>query len=157
MTNQYNDYDDDDDYGTEDSGPANLRKALKKAEKEAKAMRDELDSLRAQSRQRNVKDVLETKGVNPKIAAFIPADVDAPEKIAAWLDEYADVFGFQAPAQSDQQELSEGAVTQRRMDESTQSASTPGREEDMISRLTSVNSKEELDQLIFGTSIGRNF
>jgi uncharacterized alpha-E superfamily protein len=71
MANQYNDYDDDDDYDIEEeSGPASLRKALKKAEREAKQLRDELTSLRSESRTRTVKDVLETKGVNPKIAAF---------------------------------------------------------------------------------------
>ncbi len=95
MANQYNDYDEDDDFDIEEeSGPANLRKALKKAEREAKQLRDELTSLRSESRTRTVKDVLETKGVNPKIAAFIPADADTPEKVALWLDEYSDVFGL---------------------------------------------------------------
>lgn len=155
MANQY-DYDDDDDFGTDEAqGPANLRKALKRAEKEAKAMRDELDALRGAQRQRNVKDVLETKGVNPKIAAFIPADQDTPEKIAAWLDEYADVFGGINPAQSNDTMDHPDAASSRRIDESISTASTPGREEDMATRLASVKSKDELDQLIFGTSLGR--
>lgn len=154
MANQYEEYEDD-DFETEDSnGPANLRRALKKAEREAKAMRDELESLRSQNRQRSVKDVLETKGVNPKIAAFIPADMDTPEKIAGWLDEYADVFGGINPQQSDDVEDPNRESSQR-IDRAISNASTPAREEDMLSRVNSAKNKEELDQMIFGTSLGR--
>jgi hypothetical protein len=153
MANQYNDYDEDDDFDTEEeSGPANLRKALKKAERESKQLRDELNSLRSESRSRTVKDVLETKGVNPKIAAFIPADADTPEKVALWLDEYSDVFGYQTNGQSDDIVAPESA---RRIQESTSTATGAGRDEDLASRLASTNSKEELDQLIFGMSTGR--
>lgn len=153
MANQYNDYDEDDDFDIEEeSGPANLRKALKKAERESKQLRDELSSLRSESRTRTVKDVLETKGVNPKIAAFIPADADTPEKVALWLDEYSDVFGFQTNEQSDDIVAPDSA---RRIQDSTSTASTAGRDEDIASRVASANSKEELDQLIFGMSTGR--
>ena len=154
MTNQY-DYDDDDDFDAEEStGPASLRKALKKAEREAKALKDELSTLKSAARQRSVKDVLEAKGVNPKIAAFIPADVDAPEKIATWLDEYSDVFGF-AMQQSDAPINTEDAVNARRIDSAVSNANTPSRDEDLASLLASAQTKDELDQLIFGTKLGR--
>jgi hypothetical protein len=153
MANQYEEYDDDDDFDTEEAnGPANLRKALKRAEREAGKLKDELASLRSESRTRTVKDVLETKGVNPKIAAFIPADADTPEKVALWLDEYSDVFGFQTNEQSDDIVAPDSA---RRIQESTSTATTAGRDEDLGARLAATNSKEELDQLIFGMSTGR--
>lgn len=153
MANQY-DYDDDDDFETEEAqGPANLRKALKKAEREAKAMREELEALRSQQRQQSVKSVLEQKGVNPKIAALLPKDVDSPEKIDAWLSEYSDVFSA-LNTQSDDIEDPNREINQR-IDRTISTASTPAREEDMMSRLTSVKNKEELDQLIFGSSLGR--
>jgi hypothetical protein len=152
MANQYDEYDDDDFDTEEANGPANLRKALKRAEREAKQLKDELASLRSESRTRTVKDVLETKGVNSKIAAFIPADVDTPEKIAMWIEEYADVFGLAAQSTNETVEAPDAA---RRIQESTSSASTPAQDEDMATRLSSVNSKEELDQLIFGMSTGR--
>lgn len=153
MANQY-DYDDDDDFETEEAqGPANLRKALKKAEREAKAMREELEALRSQQRQQSVKNVLEQKGVNPKIAALLPSDVDSPEKIDAWLNEYSDVFNALS-AQSNDVEDPNREINQR-IDRTISTASTPAREEDMMSRLTSVKNKEELDQLIFGSSLGR--
>jgi hypothetical protein len=153
MANQYEEYEDDDDFDTEEAnGPANLRKALKRAEREAGRLKDELASLRSESRTRTVKDVLETKGVNPKIAAFIPADADTPEKVALWLDEYSDVFGYQTNEQSDEIVAPESA---RRIQESTSTANTSSRDEDMFSRLAATTSKEELDQLIFGMSTGR--
>jgi hypothetical protein len=153
MANQYEEYEDDDDFDTEEAnGPANLRKALKRAEREAGKLKDELASLRSESRTRTVKDVLETKGVNPKIAAFIPADADTPEKVALWLDEYSDVFGFQTNEQSDDIVAPDSA---RRIQESISTATTSGRDEDLGARLAATNSREELDQLIFGMSTGR--
>lgn len=151
MANQYDEYDDDDFEVEEANSPAGLRKALKKAEREAKQLKDELASLRSESRSRTVKDVLETKGVNPKIAAFIPVDVDTPEKVAVWIEEYADVFGITQQS-NDTVEAPESA---RRIQDATVNASTPSQDEDMATRLMSVSSKEELDQLIFGMSTGR--
>lgn len=152
MANQYDEYDDDDFETEEANGPANLRKALKRAEREAKQLKDELAALRSESRSRTVKDVLETKGVNSKIAAFIPADVDTPEKIAMWIEEYADVFGLAQQSTNDNVEVPESA---RRIQDATANASTPSQDEDMATRLMTAKSKEELDQLIFGMSTGR--
>lgn len=149
-----NQYEDDDDYDfSEESGPANLRKALKKAEKQRKELEEQLAQMQSSLRERSVKDVLETKGVNPKIAAFIPKDVTAPEAIAAWIDEYADVFGIQQ--QSSEPQLTESAIQDQRISNSVASASNPGRDEDLMSRVMSAASKEELDMLIFGGTTGR--
>lgn len=155
MANQY-DYDDDDDFETEEaSGPANLRKALKKAEREAKAMRDELEALRSQQRQQSVKSFLEQKGINPKIAALLPADMDSPEKIDSWLNEYSDVFGSLTKSESDDLANNPDVIASKRIDNSISTASNPAREEDMLSRLLSAKNKDELDQMIFGGSTGR--
>jgi hypothetical protein len=145
MANQY----DDDDFDDEvvDNGPANLRKALKRAEKERETLREELASVKSNLRQRSVKDVLETKGVNPKIAAFIPSNLDAPEQIAAWLDEYSDVFGF-AQAQSETTETNENDAAIQRIESATNSAVTPGRDADLFNKIASAQTKEELAQLM---------
>lgn len=153
MPNQYDEYDDDDSF--EESGPANLRKALKKADKQRKELEEQLAALQSSMRERSVKDVLEAKGVNSKIAAFIPKDITAPEAIASWLDEYADVFGFANQQQSAEPEISEDARTAMRMDGTVASASNPGRDEDLMSRVKSATTREELDNLIFGGSTGR--
>jgi hypothetical protein len=146
MANQY----DDDDFDDEavDNGPANLRRALKKAEKERETLKEELAGLKSNLRQRSVKDVLETKGVNPKIASFIPSSIEAPEQIAAWLDENADVFGFATQAQSETTETTENDAAIQRIESSTNSAVTPGRDADLFNKIASASSKEELAQLM---------
>ena len=53
--NQY-EYEDEDE--VQDNGPAELRKALKKAQKEREAIEAELNKMRSDMRARQVKDVL---------------------------------------------------------------------------------------------------
>jgi len=156
MADQY-DYDDDYEDEVQDSaGPANLRKALKKAEKDRKALEEQLASVKSNLRERSVKDVLETKGVNAKIAKFIPSDADTPEQIAAWLDENADVFGFSNNVQeSEPAELSEQAIADQRINNSTSTGATPGRDEDLFNKIANAKSKEELQQLMGIVGVGR--
>jgi hypothetical protein len=157
MANQYDDdYDYEEEETQDSSGPANLRKALKKAERERKALEEQLTAVKSNLRERSVKDVLETKGVNSKIAKFIPSDVEAPEQIAAWLDENADVFGFQTNEQSQPTELSQDAITEQRINNSASTGVTPGRDEDLANRIASAQSKEELMQLMGIVGLGRN-
>ena len=152
MANQYDEYDDDE---FDSEGPANLRKALKKEQKQRKELEEQLSSLKSSLRDRSVKDVLETKGVNPKIAAFIPRDLESPEQIATWLTEYQDVFGFQVNEQSSDQPLSEEQIASQRIDNAVSNAASPSRDDDAMARVLAASSKEELDQLIFGSKMGR--
>jgi hypothetical protein len=95
MANQYEDDDFDDVEETQDAnGPANLRKALKRAEKEKKELAEQLAAIQSDLRSRSVKEVLAQKGVPDKVAKFVPADVSTPEQIDAWLTENADIFGI---------------------------------------------------------------
>jgi hypothetical protein len=93
---------DDDEYGEFDDESNNmrdLRRALKKAQKENAAIKQQAEEALGALRERSVKDALTSQGLNPKIAAFIPRDV-AADQIDGWLKEYGDVFGVapQAPA-----------------------------------------------------------
>ena len=111
--------------------------------------------MKAESRQRSVKDVLETKGVDARIAKFIPSDVEAPEQIASWLDEHADLFGFAVKGQDAQPELSDDARTDQRINTSVSSASLPSRDDDLEARIKSASTKEELMQLMGLNTYGR--
>ena len=141
MANQY----EDDDYEVEDNGPAELRKALKKAQKEREAIEAELSKLRGDLRSRNVKDVLASKGVNAKLAKLIPSDITAPEEIDAWLAEYSDVFG--TPIQSAEPVNSADIESAKRIDASTATAQTPQSNEDMYAKLMSAKNLEELNAI----------
>jgi len=99
-------YDEDENEDFDTPLVKKLRAQLKEQSK-ALAERDtQLAELAGKERKRNVADILAANNLNPKIAAFIPADI-APdaESISAWVNEYGDVFGVQPqqPAEQAQQ------------------------------------------------------
>ena len=105
--------DDDDDFNDVDDNSINaIRKALRAAEKRAKALEQELSTYRTEARQRTLQGALEAKGLNPKVAAFVPADVTV-DGIGAWLDEYGSLFapqGETAPPAQQETEVPPGAA-----------------------------------------------
>ena len=148
MANQYDD-DDFDEVETQDQdGPAQLRKALKRAEKEKKEMAEQLAKIQTDLRDRSVKEVLANKGVPDKVAKFIPGDISTPEQIDAWLNENADVFGFKPaePAQTEEQVENQRAY--QRINAATQNASTPSRDQDVAAKLAGAKSLEELNAIV---------
>jgi hypothetical protein len=94
MSNQWDD-DDDDDYTAPEVNNdlvKQLRKANKQKEKELAELKANFENLNKAQRERAIKDVLTSRGINSKIAAFIPSDIDASEDaVSRWLDDYADV------------------------------------------------------------------
>ena len=93
------DYEDDDDFTSEDTSNdlvKQLRKASKQKDKELQELRSQFESLSKGQRERAIKDALAARGVNGKIAAFIPQDIDPTEEsVSKWLEDYADVFGIE--------------------------------------------------------------
>ena len=88
------DLDDWDDEEEETStGPANLRKALKDAQRKLKAAEQQLADQGKTIRKRTIGDAIAAKGLNPKLAALVPSDIESTEEaINAWVEEFADVF-----------------------------------------------------------------
>jgi hypothetical protein len=143
-------FDDEDDIDTSTDVVSQLRKVNRALEKRAKELEQELSGLKTQTRQRTVKDVLQAKGLNPKIAVFIPQDVDTSEEaIAAWVDEYGDVFGVQ-PAQTNEAPTQKGPdlSAQHRMNNVVSSGSMPDIDEDMFAKVAGAKTKEDLDALL---------
>jgi hypothetical protein len=156
MANQYDDDEDDFDAVEEQTqqdkdGPANLRKALKRAEKEKKELAEQLASIQADLRGRSVKETLAQKGVSEKVAKFIPGDVSTPEQIDAWLKENADIFGItpteQQSAPIDEEEAKNRAAYQR-INAATQNAGTPTRDQDIAAKMAGVKTKREMNDLL---------
>lgn len=151
MANQYEDEDDLDveTTGSQD-GPGDLRKAYKREQKARATLEAELAQLKAESRQRSVKDVLATKGVPDKVAKFIPADVTTPDQVDAWLTENADVFGFAPadaePAPTDDAKAANKAAYQR-INAATQNASAPTRDAELAAQLNNAKTLEELNAI----------
>ena len=142
---------DDEDDDTSTDVVSQLRKVNRALEKRAKELEQELSGLKTQTRQRTVKDVLQAKGLNPKIAAFIPQDVDTSEEaISAWVDEYGDVFGVQPADKLNEAPTQKGPdlSAQHRMNNVVSTGSMPNIDEDMFAKVAGVKTKEDLDALL---------
>lgn len=152
MSNNYwEDEDEDQDNDTPLQGDdlvKKLRKAKRADEKRIKELTEQLEGLSKVQRERVVKEVLEKKGVNLKAARLVLKDLDDvnEETVSNWLDDNADLFGINVPAQSNADNISLAAL--RQQDVLTQGAVTPDREQDFNSRIDNAQSAEELLALL---------
>lgn len=148
------DYEDEDDDITTDSGSSNdlvkqLRKAAKQKDKELAELRDKFEGLSKAQRERSIKDALERRGVNQKISAFIPQDIDPTEEsVSKWLEDYADVFGIDLGQNQTANVDPADIAAYKKMTGTADAGLSPERGADVMSRLMNANSKEELDQII---------
>ena len=147
-------YEDDEDDITTSSDESNerknpLRKVVDQKDKELKELRSKFEALNKAQRERAIKDALESRGVNSKIAKFIPTDIDPTEEsLSKWLDENGDVFGF-STTESNQASVDPAqAAAYKKMNSVTEQGLTPDASDDIMRRLMSANSKEELDEVI---------
>jgi hypothetical protein len=145
--------DDDDDITTNDSSNdlvKQLRKASKQKDKELQELRAQFENLSKGQRERAIKDVLATRGVNSKIASFIPQDIDPTEEsLSKWLDDYADVFGYESSQTQATPNVDPAqAAAYKRMTNSADSGASPEHNGDIMQKLMNANSKEELDEVI---------
>lgn len=86
-------YDDDSEESTEPQG-GGLRQFAEAQKRQNEELRKQIENLQAERRQEKLADTLKASGVNPKVAALVPADV-TPDKVGDWLTQYGDVFGVQ--------------------------------------------------------------
>jgi hypothetical protein len=143
--------DDEDDVTTSDNGNdlvKQLRKAAKQKDKELAELRAQFEGVSKAQRERNIKDVLESRGVNSKIAKFIPSDLDPTEEsLSKWLDDNGDVFGFSTESNQPVVDPAQAAAY-KRMNSVTEQGMTPDASDDIMRKLMNANSKEELDEVI---------
>ena len=142
----------DDDFDTDSSGNdlvKQLRKQLKAKEKELSEKESALNNLSKTQRERAIKDALASRGVNSKIAAFIPQDIDPTEEsVSKWLEDYADVFGIEVSQTQTPNVNPADAAAYKRMTNSADSGVSPEHNGDIMQKLMNANSKEELDDVI---------
>ena len=127
-----------------------LRKANKQKEKELTELKTQFESISKSNRERAIKDALASRGVNSKIAAFIPQDIDPTEEsVSKWLEDYADVFGIEASqTQATPNVNPNDAAAYKRMTNSADSGVSPEHNGDIMQKLMNANSREELDEVI---------
>ena len=142
----------DDDFDT-DSGNdlvKQLRKANKQKEKELAEIKAQFENLSKAQRERAIKDALASRGVNTKIASFIPQDIDPTEEsVSKWLEDYSDVFGIQQAANQAKPNVDPAQAAQyQRMNQAVNQAEAPAPLDDVYRKLMNANSKDELDEII---------
>lgn len=157
MSNNYQDWEDDEEFDldeeprqkqTQDTDLLKqLRKELKAKSKMLSEYEAKMNEFESERRNNVIKSVLESKGVNPKIAKFIPNDVQpSAEEIETWIEENADVFGL---AVQQSQQAQPDLATLRQIDAVAASAQSPAAMDDLMLRINEAGSAEELQDLIF--------
>lgn len=154
MSNQYeDDYEDDDQEELDGTDLVKkLRKAERLKEKKIKELEGELSEIRTARRSDVINSVLSERGVNTKVAKFIPSDVDpTPEALNSWLEENADVFGIQLASPQEQSEDQQRQLrTLRQIDAITANASVPVGADDVFNRLDQAESADDIIKMIYG-------
>jgi hypothetical protein len=154
-----NDWTDDDDFDDiEDTPQSNdgsdllkkLRKAKRADEKRIKELTDQLETLSKAQRERVIKEVLDSKGVNPKAARLIAKDLDTDineESVARWLDDNGELFGLTKQAPEDPQKQIDLAAL-RQQDIVTQGATTPNPGMNAEQMLNDATSADDIIRMI---------
>ena len=143
----------DDDFEMDSSGNdlvKQLRKATKAKDKELAELKAQFENLNKAQRERAIKDALASRGVNSKIAAFIPQDIDPTEEsVSKWLEDYSDVFGIESnQTQATPNVNPADAAAYKRMTNTVESGVSPEHNDNIMQKLMNANSREELDDVI---------
>jgi hypothetical protein len=143
----------DDDFEQEDTSNdlvKQLRKATKAKDKELAELKAQYESLAKSNRERAIKDALASRGVNSKIATFIPQDIDPTEEsVSKWLEDYADVFGYETQSNQATPNVDpKQAAAYQRMTNAVEQGVTPEFQADIHRKLMNANTREELDEII---------
>jgi hypothetical protein len=127
-----------------------VRRAERAKDKQLKEALAELEHLRKFQRDASVSKVLSEKGINPKISAFIPTDIEPTETaVSSWLEQYGDVFGV-AEVVPESTVNADALTAFQRISDATSNAISPDGQNDMFSAINNAQSEEELLNLIFG-------
>ena len=148
--------DDDDDFDSSNNDLVKqLRKANKQKDKEMADLKASFENLNKAQRERAIKDTLASRGVNSKIANFIPQDIDPTEEsMSKWLEEYADVFGYQVEEKPQTPNVDPAqAAAYKRMTNTVEQGVSPEHNNNVLSKILNANSREELDDIIRGSGL----
>lgn len=157
MSNNQDWYDDDDfdldddveetpRRGKEEDVLKKVRRSERAKDKQLKEALAELESLRKVQRESLVSKVLSERGVNPKVAAFIPQDIELNgESINSWLEQYGEVFGVAAQESSNAQAVDvNDVIALQQMNAATSGAFVPEGTLDIVSAINNAQSEEEI-------------
>jgi hypothetical protein len=136
--------------GSKDDVLKKVRRAERAKDKQLKELQSELDSLRKFQREATVSKVLQEKGINPKIAALIPQNLDStPEALNSWLEQFGDIFGIASQPQQQANIDPMDLAALRQIDAATSNAISPDDVNDSFSLINNAQSREELLEFLY--------
>jgi hypothetical protein len=157
MSNNNQDWLDDDEFDFEeetqprssDDVLKKVRRAERAKDKQVKELQAELEALRKFQREATISQVLAEKGVNPKVAKFIPADIEmSSDSISNWLSDNGELFGVAAPTQQNAVDVNDMAAL-RQIDAVTSGAISPDDVNDAFNIMNNASSAEELLNFLY--------
>jgi hypothetical protein len=157
MSNNNQDWLDDDEFDFEeetqprssDDVLKKVRRAERAKDKQVKELQAELEALRKFQREATISQVLAEKGVNPKVAKFIPADIEmSSDSISNWLTDNGELFGVAAPTQQNAVNVNDMAAL-RQIDAVTSGAISPDDVNDAFNIMNNASSAEELLNFLY--------
>jgi len=158
MSNNNQDWLDDDEFDLEeeetqprssDDVLKKVRRAERSKDKQLKELQAELEALRKFQRETTISQVLSEKGVNPKVAKFIPADIEmSSDSISNWLTDNGELFGVTSPVKQSAVDVNDIAAL-RQMDAVTSGAISPDDVNDAFNIMNNAGSAEELLNFLY--------
>jgi hypothetical protein len=161
MSNNNQDWLDDDEFDFEeetqprssDDVLKKVRRAERAKDKQVKELQAELEALRKFQREATISQVLAEKGVNPKVAKFIPADIEmSSDSISNWLTDNGELFGVAAPTQQNAVDVNDMAAL-RQIDAVTSGAISPDDVNDAFNIMNNAGSAEELLNYLYSQGV----
>lgn len=128
--------DENGDQGNESGG--DLRKARDAAAKKAKDLEDKVTALTKQLTERNLKDVLQTKSLNPGLAKWMAVDgIDGSDvaKVDTWLTDNAALIGYKPAASDESDAPDERAAEFARMQNAQANAMPAGKFTEVVANI----------------------
>lgn len=135
------------DNGSEELSGKALRDARDAAAKEAKDLKAELVKVQKQLTERNLKDVLQEKSLNPGLAKWLAQDgIDGSDtvKVDEWLTANAELIGYKPAAPEEQSAPDARAVEFARMQNTTANALPAGK---LTEAFSAVDKAEGIDAM----------
>jgi len=158
MSNNNQDWLDDDEFDLEEEETQSrssddvlkkVRRAERSKDKQLKELQAELEALRKFQRETTISQVLSEKGVNPKVAKFIPADIEmSSDSISNWLTDNGELFGVTSPVKQSAVDVNDIAAL-RQMDAVTSGAISPDDVNDAFNIMNNAGSAEELLNFLY--------
>ena len=148
---EYTEYefeDDTEDYGTD--LVKKLRKQVDVLSKQLKERDQVIEEFQTYSHEASVGEILQSFGLNPKIAQFIPSEIEADEDaISEWLTEYGEAFGITAVDESESSyEPDADAQSFEQISDFENSDIDPNVGQDIASLIANAGSPEELTNFL---------